>query len=59
MTDTDNPVTRIWRHPQGKTITVWADGSFECRDAAGRKKPTSATPAALEAGHGKWELVGP
>ena len=52
-------VVHIYQHPQGKTIKVWADGSVECRDAAGRKKPTSATPEKLAAGHGAWKRVGP
>jgi len=55
----EQQVHAIYRHPQGKTITVYSDGTYECRDANGKKKPTSATPAKLAAGHGAWERVGP
>ena len=44
----------IYTHPQGKTIRVYDDNTMECRDQHGKKKPTSATPAKLAAGHGQW-----
>jgi hypothetical protein len=47
-------VTSVWRHPDGKTITVFADDTWICVAADGKKKPTSATPTKLRAGYGRW-----
>jgi hypothetical protein len=57
--DAGREVVATYAHPQGKRITVWADGSYECRDANGKKKPTSANPDSLAAGHGAWQRVIP
>ena len=61
MTATDEAprVVAIYEHPQGKTITVYDDNTMECRNAEGKKRPTSATPDKLAAGHGAWKRVGP
>jgi hypothetical protein len=50
-------VVAAYAHPLGKTIRVMANGKLDCRDANGKKKPTSATAVSLAAGHGKWERV--
>jgi hypothetical protein len=55
--DASNDVIEVYQHPQGKRITVFADETFECKDADGKKRPTSATLAKLRAGHGRWERV--
>jgi hypothetical protein len=52
-------VVDVFEHPQGKRITIYADGTWECRGPDGKKKTTSATPAKLRAGHGTWVRVGP
>jgi hypothetical protein len=57
VTGSQPEVVAKYRHPQGKRITVYSDGTMECTDARGKRKPTSATPANLEAGHGAWQRV--
>ena len=52
--DLDQQVAAVYRHPSGKTITVYGDDTFVCRDASGKHKPTSATAEKLRAGYGRW-----
>lgn len=48
------PSARYYVHPQGSRIIVWADGSMDAYSKEGKRKQTSATPGALEQGHGAW-----
>lgn len=48
------PRARYYSHPQGSRIIVWADGTMDAYTAGGKRKQTSATPEALEEGHGAW-----
>lgn len=50
-------VAHVYRHPQGSTITVYADGSLDARNARGKRKKTSATAEKLASGHGLWVEV--
>ena len=53
----DLKVEAIYKHPQGKAITVFSDGSMLCIGPDGKKKSTSATPEKLAAGYGEWYRI--
>ncbi len=46
---------KVYTHPQGSTIIVDRYGSVTKLGPDGKQRPTSATAAKLEAGHGKWK----
>jgi len=51
---TDSSV-EIYRHPQGKFVQVYADGSVRAFDKDGREAKTSATAEKLREGYGSWK----
>lgn len=53
----DPNVEAEYRHPQGKTIVVYKDGTYMAFDANGKRQTTSATPKKLAEGYGRWVRV--